>query len=365
MKSKSKLPSASRVSVGRKTYGEASNGKNGKNGRPRGNEVMANAQVLRQRTSWKPSVAEMVLAAVAVLASFVWAYWPSLVKMVGAWERQPDYSHGYFVVPLALYFCWARRDQFPGTCVQFAWQGVALILLSIAIRIGGVRYYVDAVDAWSMIFWIGGAVWLLGGWRVFVWASPSIGFLFFMIPLPWSAERVLSLPLQRVATTLSTWALQVLGQPAIAEGSTIWLDEHRLEVEQACSGLRIFVGIFALAFAYVVLVRRTWWERSLLLLSALPIALAANSTRIVVTGLLSRWVSGDAAYKFTHDISGYIMIPYAAALFALALWYFGHITREVQPVTAGEILHDRVLSRRRVGSDHHQPDGHCHVQVDE
>ncbi len=362
MKSKSTLPPASRTSTGRKTHREVSKGKNG---RPRDGELMEDSQVVQHRTSWKPSAAEVVLAAVAILVSFVWAYWPTLVKMVGAWERQPDYSHGYFVVPLALYFCWARRDHFPGTSVQFAWQGLALILLSVVIRIAGVRYYVDAVDAWSMIVWIAGVVWLLGGWRVSLWASPSIGFLLFMIPLPWSAERMLSLPLQRVATKLSTWALQVLGQPAIAEGSTIWLDEYRLEVEQACSGLRIFVGIFALAFAYVVLARRTWWERGLLLLSALPIALVANSTRIVVTGLLYRWVSGDAAHKFTHDISGYVMIPYAAALFALVLWYCGHITREVQPVTAGEILHDPLFSKRGVGRDRHHPDGHRHALIDE
>lgn len=296
------------------------------------------------RETRKAGRAELILAVPAILATFLWAYWPALVKMVDAWDQQPDYSHGYFVVPLALYFCWARRGRFPSKAAgRIVWPGLLVILLSIAIRIAGARYYVDAIDAWSMVVWAAGVVWLLGGWRVFLWASPSIGFLFFMIPLPWSAERWLSLPLQRIATWLSTWVFQVLGQPAIAEGNTIWLGDYQLEVEQACSGLRIFVGIFALAFAYVILVRRAWWERVLLLISALPIALVANSTRIVVTGLLYQWVSGDAAHKFTHDISGWVMIPYAALLFALVLWYLDNFTREMEAIKPGEVLRDPVI----------------------
>ncbi len=130
-------------------------------------------------------------------------------------------------------------------------------------------------------------------------------------------------------------------------GQTGGLEEElaarQLEVEQACSGLRIFVGIFALAFAYVILVRRAWWERVLLLISALPIALVANSTRIVVTGLLYQWVSGDAAHKFTHDISGWVMIPYAALLFALVLWYLDNFTREMEAIKPGEVLRDPMI----------------------
>jgi exosortase len=273
-----------------------------------------------------------------MLAAFVWSYWPALGKLVSAWESEPDYSHGYFVLPLALFFLYARRDTFPGWSPTFAWPGVALIVLSIGVRMFGARYYVDAIDAWSMLFWVAGVVWLLGGWRVLWWSAPSIAFLWFMIPLPWKAERLLSLPLQRIATKLSCWTLQCLGQPALYEGNVIHIEDYQLEVAQACSGLRIFVGIIALAFAYIVLVKRSWWERGLLLLSVIPIALIANSARIVATGLLNRYVSGEAAHKFTHDVSGYVMIPFAAGLFALVLWYVGKLTREVELVGVGEVV---------------------------
>lgn len=277
------------------------------------------------------------VAGLIVLATFVWAYWPTLAGLLSAWDREPDYSHGYFVVPLALFFLYARRDTFPGVRSGLAWPGLALIALSIGIRMFGARYYVDAIDGWSILIWVAGVVWLLGGWRVLWWSAPSIAFLWFMIPLPWRVERWLSLPLQRIATKISCAGLQCFGQPAIAEGNTILIGDFQLEVEQACSGLRIFVGIVALAFAYIVLVKRPWWERALLLVSVVPIALVANSTRIIATGLLNQWVSGEAAHKFTHDVSGYVMIPFAAGLFALVLWYLSNVLREVKPVEVGEI----------------------------
>ncbi len=290
------------------------------------------------RVSWEDPWPNLIAGGTILAAVFAWAYWPTLVELVKAWDREPDYSHGFFVAPLALYFLWARRDLFPGVGGGPAWLGLILMALAIGVRVLGAQYYLGSVDGWSILFWAAGVAWLFGGWRILWWSSPSIAFLWFMIPLPWSAERWLSLPLQRVATKLSCWVLQGLGQPALAEGNTILLGEHQLEVEQACSGLRIFVGIFALAFAYAILVRRPWWERALLLASAVPIALFANSTRIVVTGLLYQTVSGEAAHKFTHDVAGWVMIPYAAGLFALALWYLGKLMYEVELIDVGAVV---------------------------
>lgn len=94
----------------------------------------------------------------------------------------------------------------------------------------------DAIDGWSILFWVAGVVWLLGGWRVLRWRLPSVVFLWFMIPLPFRAEGLLSLPLQGIATKLSCWTLHTLGQLALAEGNAIRINDFPLEVAQACSG---------------------------------------------------------------------------------------------------------------------------------
>ena len=165
------------------------------------------------------------------------------------------------------------------------------------MRLAGAWYYFEFMDGWSIMLWSAGVIWLFLGRAVLWWSLPSVAFLFFMVCLPFRLELALSLPLQTIATRLSCWVLQMLGQPALAEGHTIYLGEHTLEVEQACSGMRIFVGIAALAYAYVVIVRRTWWEKSLLLASVVPIALIANATRVVTTGLLYQLVSGTGGRR--------------------------------------------------------------------
>jgi exosortase len=309
---------------------------------------MASMTSTANSTAWhRPPMPAIVLAlpTAALAVALAWAYWPTLATLVRRWDSNPDYSHGYLVAPFALLFLWVRRDRFPGFASRPAWLGLSVIVLSLALRVLGGRYHIEALDGWSILLWLGGVAWLLGGWRVLFWAGPSIAFLFFAVPLPSRAELWASQPLQRVATRLSTWWLQFLGQPALAEGNVIILGEHELEVAQACSGLRIFVGIFALAFAYIIISRRAWWENLLLLASTVPVALAANAARVVVTGLLYQYASSEAAKTFSHDVAGWAMIPLAAGMFALVLLYLRHLTPEIEEFDVQYAL-GRVASHR-------------------
>ena len=102
--------------------------------------------------------------------------------------------------------------------------------------------------------------------------------------------------------------------------------------------MRIFIGILALAFAYLVLIRRSWWERILLLAAVLPIAVFANVSRIVLTAVLYQLVSGEVAHQFSHDWTGFVMIPYAAAIFAIVIWYVGRLVPQVELLDVGQAL---------------------------
>ena len=158
------------------------------------------------------------------------------------------------------------------------------------------------------------------------------------VPLPFRAERALSVPLQSVAATVSCCFLQMIGEPALAMGSTIIVGDHPLEVERACSGLRIFVGIAALAYAYVVLVRRCWWEKCLLVVAVVPIALISNSMRIVATAYVYQHVSVEAGKKFTHDAAGLAAIVLAFALFGLLLCYLKWLVRDYEALDVGDLI---------------------------
>lgn len=269
----------------------------------------------------------------ALLVTFFWAYWPTLNEIVGAWINQPDYSHGFIVLPVALFFIWARRSSFPRELAYPSAAGLLLLLFAGILRGVAGLYFLQPLDGWTIPIWVAGAVLLLLGWPCLKWSLPSIAFLWFMVPIPYSAERWLSLPLQKVATKLSTACLQMLGQSAISEGNTIWLGDHQLFVAEACSGMRIFIGISALSFAYVLFTRWNWWQKLLVLVVTVPVAIFANVTRIVVTGLLYQYVSGDAAHRFGHDIAGLVMIPFAAILFWLFLVYLDRLFPEVEDIS--------------------------------
>ena len=149
-------------------------------------------------------------------------------------------------------------------------------------------------------------------------------------------ENDLSRPLQQIATTISTYTLQCLGQPAYAEGNIIWIGDTQLKVEQACSGLRLFMGVIALTYVCVVMLGRPWWERVVLLLAAAPIAIITNSLRIVVTGLLYPLTTSEAMHQTIHNAAGITMLLVAGLLFLPLLWFLRALMKdeEVMDISA-------------------------------
>lgn len=269
-----------------------------------------------------------------LLIAALYAYWPTLTWIEDAWRNEPDYSHGYLVPLLALFLVWDRRDTFPGFASDVRFTGVLLIVAAIAMRFLGRLVYAEFFDAYSILPFIAGVVWVLFGRRAMVWALPAIGFLFFMIPLPFQAESLLSWKLQGVATTLSTVMLRVFGQPAVSEGHVIWIADQKLMVEQACSGLRIFIGVAALAYFWVVMARRNWLDRVILIAAVIPLAVLVNAMRITTVGLLYRWIGDEASRAAIHDWSGYLMIPAAFGALWLIKQFWEHAYRPVERLTA-------------------------------
>jgi exosortase len=301
-------------------------------------------------TGAAPALPQLTLraaVAVALAGAFVWSYLPALRELVQTWMHEADYSHGFLVAPLAIYFLWVRRDRFPGLAASPAWGGLALLVAVAVARGLGALVFFSWLSAWLIPLWLAGVCWLLGGWRFCRWCLPSLVFLWFMAPLPYRFEQMLSWPLQRFATISSNWVLQSLGQPAIAEGNVIQVGEVELEVAQACSGLRMFVAFFALSAAFAIVSQARPWQKLLALLSAPPIAIVSNIARVTVTGLLYYNVGGEVANAFTHDVAGWAMIPFAVALLAIELWYVNRLFVEVEDVDP------RQLVRRRRGASAH------------
>ncbi len=277
------------------------------------------------------TVRPQILAAIAVTAvAILWAYWTTLAEAAERWAHDPQYSHGYLVPGFALLLLWLRRDRVTSD-FRPNWLGLGVLGGALALRLTGTYFHLSWLDPISLLPALAGICLLFGGLRCLAWAWPAIAFLFFMIPLPYSLSIAAAGPLQRLATEASTFLLQALGRPAVAEGNVILLNEIELGVVEACSGLRMLVVFFALSTAVAILIKKPLWERLLICASAVPIALVTNILRVTVTGVLHDTVGKEIADAVFHDLAGWLMMPFALGLLALEMKFLKHLLIEVPP----------------------------------
>jgi exosortase len=278
-------------------------------------------------TAPKNKLAFPTLAWAIAAAAVVWTFWPTFLGLSQKWLHDPGYSHGILVPGFALYLLWQRRDRLV-TEPPMILPGVAMLLVAAGLRLVGGTFIFDWFDAISLLPTLIGIVMLLGGRAMFRATLPAILFLFFMIPLPYKLETMLGAPLQTLASRGSTFLLQVLGQPAVREGNTIMLNEVRLGVVEACSGLRMLVTFFTFSTGVALLIRKPLLERLCIVLSAVPIALVTNILRITATGVMYQ-IDPKFAHAFFHDLAGWFMMPVCLAFLGLELWILNRLIIEV------------------------------------
>ena len=270
----------------------------------------------------------MLIALLVAGFALVWAYWTSLGEMAWRWSHDPQYAHGYLVPGFAAVLLWLRRDRLAIGHLAPSWLGAPVLAAGIGLRLVGAYFHYVWLDAVSLLPCLAG-LWLwIGGRTAWRWGWPALAFLAFMVPLPYGFSLSLAGPLQRLATILSTFLLQTLGMPAVADGNVILLNEVEVNVVEACSGLRMLVIFFAFATALALIVRRPLWEKLLLVASAIPIALLVNVLRITATGMLYELVNAQAAKLVFHDLAGWLMMPVALAILALELQFLKRLVIE-------------------------------------
>ena len=250
--------------------------------------------------------------------ALLWSYWPVLVDVAKRWSTDPTYSHGYLVPLFAGWLLWKR---YKSTSVESgqeewvgSWWGIPLLLVGVAMHAGGALLYFDALSEFSFLATLAGLCLCFGGWTFLSIAWPSIGFLIFMLPLPYRVEVALALPLQNLATSASAYLLQMFGLVATAEGNNIGLTDGVLSVVEACNGLGMLVTFFALATAVAIVIDRPWLDKVVIVASAVPVALISNILRITLTGVLFETVGSRVALVIYHDLAGWLMMPLALGL---------------------------------------------------
>ena len=260
-----------------------------------------------------PSSASLV-GWIILTCALAWAYWDPMAMLVRRWWTEPDYHHGFLVPLFALFLLWKRREMLQSVSGQGNWWGIALVALAALMRWTAAYFYFGLLGALSLVPCLAGIVLFVGGRQALRWAGPSIVFLIFMVPAPGLFGDLLSNPLQRLGTVISTYVLQTLGVPAVAQGNVILLTESELGVAEACSGLRMMMLFVTVCIGAALLMEWSLLKKVLVVLSAVPIAVAANVLRITATAVLYETASDQLADAFYHNLAGWFMMPMAVIL---------------------------------------------------
>lgn len=249
-----------------------------------------------------------------------------LASFLSRWSNEPQYSHGFAIPLIAVGLAWFLRDRIAAGRAAADTRGIALLAVGCALHVMGVYLFVEAIDCLGLLLCITGSILLIWGRNMTMGIWPALLFLVFMFPLPFRIERMLSAPLQLYGAEQAAWYIQLFGIPAVAKGSLILMSEHKLGVAEACSGMRMLTVFFAISAAAIIVTRRNIWEKIVILVSAVPIALICNIGRIVATALAYHYLGEQTADLVFHDLSGWLMMPAAMLLLLLVLkvldWLF-------------------------------------------
>ena len=261
-----------------------------------------------------------------VLIAFLWSYWPGLRDLWNIWQRSDEYSSGLLVPFLAIYILWSRRHDIAQCRIRPSLGGLFAFGAAQAVRLFGLFFMYGSAERLSITLSIAALVLLLFGWPFFRKVSTVLLFLCLMLPWPNQVQAAVTLPLQQWATSSAVFSLEMMGCDVVQEGNVIQIGQATVAVAEACNGLRMITAFFVIGALVVMLVKRAWWEKLIILASSLPIALLCNSARLTITALAFTVLSGEHWEKIFHNFGGYAMMPLAIAAVVTELWFLAKLT---------------------------------------
>ncbi|MHC4507465.1 MAG: exosortase [Planctomycetota bacterium] len=285
--------------------------------------------ISRKFPSWIRSDRKTVLSYLAsslVIMAFIWSYWPGLTELWSLWMRSDEYSSGLLVPLLAVYVLWSRRDAIAQCRIRPSVWGLLAFAGAQAVRLFGLFLMYSSAERASIVLSIAALVLLLFGWQLLRKVSTILLFLCLMLPWPNLIQYHVGLHLQRWATSSAVFCLEMLGYGIIQEGNIIHIGDASVEVAYACNGLRMLTAFIVISGLVVLLVDRARWEKLIILISSLPIALLCNTVRLTVTAMALTRLSGQFWDDFFHDFGGYAMMPLALAAVIGELWLLTKLT---------------------------------------
>lgn len=257
----------------------------------------------------------------------VFTYWGGLAEAALRWEVQEEYSHGYLIPLVTLYILWEKKDLILSAVSEPLWLGVVLIFLAIIVLIVGEISALFLLIQYSFVLLLVGLSLVTIG-RATKYTLAPILLLLFAIPLPYVIEVLLTAKLQLWSSSIGVDFIRAFNIPVFLEGNVIDLGVYKLQVVEACSGLRYLFPLMSLGFIAAYFYQAAFWKRAIVFLATIPITIFMNSFRIGAIGVLVDNWGISMAEGFLHDFEGWIIFMACAVILFGLVWILERLTNK-------------------------------------
>ena len=246
--------------------------------------------------------------------AFLYCFFGVLQSLVSLWSNSDEYSHGFFIIPIAVYICWQKRERLLQLPVRTSVVGLVVFIFSLLAYVGAKYAGVLTLVSLSMTLCLAGIVLYLLGWRLFRELSFPLFLHLFMIPVPGQFFSMATIPLQLLVSQISVMVTSWTGVPVFREGNVIHLPQRTLEVVQACSGLRSLITLVTLSVIVAYFSLSSNLSRVMLVLAGIPVAVLVNIIRVSGMIYAFYYFQIDLTTDKVHTIYGLVIFMLALAI---------------------------------------------------
>ena len=280
---------------------------------------------------WKEDIRTWVSITLCLVLLYT-IFESGLSYMVQMWDSSEEYSYGYLIPIISLFLIWQRSDQLAKFQNTGSWFGVVLALFGSCLFLVGELATLYIIVQYAFVIVLAGLALTFLGWKSFKLLMVPLLILLFMIPLPNFIYQGLSSQLQLISSEIGVWVIELFGISVNLEGNVIDLGVYKLQVVEACSGLRYLFPLLVFGFITAYFYNAPMWKRVFIFLSTIPITVLMNSFRIGVIGVTVEYWGISMAEGFLHDFEGWVIFMACTLVLMFEMWVLTKIGSDKRPL---------------------------------
>jgi len=270
------------------------------------------------------------LAILGILTGTV--FFDALAYTVDSWFRKEEYSHGFLIPFITVFLIWQKKNEAATARISKYWPGLWVVFAGLCLFFLGELSTLFIIQQYAFLIVVFGLVLAVAGIEIFRLIRIPLFFLFFAIPLPDFIYQGLSSKLQLLSSRLGVCLIRMCNISVYLEGNVIDLGAYKLQVVEACSGLRYLFPLMSLAFICAFFFKAPFWKRAIVFLSSIPVTVFMNSFRVGVIGVLVEYWGPSMAEGFLHDFEGWAVFMTCSAILIGEMWLLARIGKDPRPL---------------------------------